>query len=510
MRIEFEPISTLPRLSWCARVRRGGAVRVLHGEGVETRGDRFVEGAWDGDFEQFDFDSARSLAGSGGALRDGACVFAGPFHPLERLYVIQGDEETLVSNSLVFVLEQAGDGPDLSHPDYFFDLVRMVRRGVESQPAARLRTAGGRQVELYSACRLRINAELRLGWTPLAPGPPPADYGEYFAMLLGTCRAIVDNAAHPARRSTFTPVAACSRGYDSVASAALAAQVGCKEGVTFVRSGTPKGHPITGLKKPLQDDSGSDALRALGMNVHEYDRLKALEIPGHPKAEFFMSFSAVTDFALRVMEDKLRGSVYFSGRHAERYWGPTARCKRLHFRELDDIGLSGHASPEFRMRTGYVHLPAPYIGALNGPAIFRITHSPEMLPWKLGTGYYDRPIARRIAEEAGVPRECFGHTKFGGSEATQKLPPESLKDFLTFVETEVPEAVRRGLDWRDPDERLKNHYRIKYLRTQYSHYPGSSWLLDVLGTDRLHRLWNSVYLYVFHWGLEKTRARYKV
>src|SRR5690606_22093883 len=131
-----------------------------------------------------------------------------PFHPLERLYVIQGDQETLVSNSLVFVLDQTGDGPDLSHSDYFFDLVRMVRRGVESQPAARLPTARGRQVELYPACRLMINADLRLGWSPLPPGPPPANYADYFASLLGSCRAIVENAADPARRSTFTPVAA--------------------------------------------------------------------------------------------------------------------------------------------------------------------------------------------------------------------------------------------------------------------------------------------------------------
>jgi hypothetical protein len=36
-----------------------------------------------------------------------------------------------------------------------------------------------------------------------------------------------------------------------------------------------------------------------------------------------------------------------------------------------------------------------------------------MNPWSLGAGY-DKPIARRLAEEAGVPRHLFGQAKKGG------------------------------------------------------------------------------------------------
>lgn len=509
LRFEFELIETLPRLSWCARARRGGTIIVRHGEAVETRGDRFVEGAWDGDFERFDFDAAQNLAGSGGVLKDGVCVFAAPFHPLEQLHVMQGEGETLVSNSLVFLLQECGDGPDPSHPNYFFDFVRMVRRGITRQPA-RLRTARGRQVELYSTCRLAMDAALRLSCHPAPLGPPPGDYAEYFDLLHGAAQRIVDNAADPARKATYLPAAACSRGYDSTASAALASRLGCKEGLTFLRSGTPKGHPILGTVKPLEDDSGADALRALGMNVTECDRLSILEIPGHPKAEFFYAFVANTDCCLRVMEDKLRGSVFFSGRHGERYWGPTARCRRVDFREADDVNLSGRTYTEFRLRVGYVHLPVPYIGALHGPAIHRITHLEEMHPWRLKTGYYDRPIARRIAEEAGVPREYFGHVKFGGSDDAVRLNDESELDFQDFFRAAVPAEIQRRLDFRPLNKRLFNHYRIKYLRTHYSHFPLASRALEVLGTDRLHQLWGSAYLYVFHWGLDKTRGRYAV
>ena len=38
------------------------------------------------------------------------------------------------------------------------------------------------------------------------------------------------------------------------------------------------------------------------------------------------------------------------------------------------------------------------------------TPSVEMAPWRLGTSY-DRPIPRRIAEAAGVPRQAFGQRK---------------------------------------------------------------------------------------------------
>lgn len=507
LRFEFESVTSLPRMSWCARVGRNGVVKIQHGADVESRGDRFVEGAWDGEFESFAFDKAWALAGSGGLLRDDGCSFTAPFHPLEWLYVLEQADSTLVSNSLVFVLRQAGDGLDLTHPGYTFDVLRTARHGTKRQPG-RLRTANGNQVALYEACHLFIDRDLRLHREEMPQGPPPHDYAEYFALLAGATRRIVANAADPARKAVYHPVAACSKGYDSTASAALASLAGCKEGVTFTRSGLPSGHPLLGVDKPLMDDSGADALRALSMTVKEFERMDVVHMPGHPKAEFFYSLTAVTDAAHSSMQDALRGSVFFTGRHGERIWGPTARCKRQTFAEADDCNLAGRASTEFRLRLGYIQMPAPYIGALHGPAIHRITHAEDMRPWKLGTGYYDRPIARRLAEEAGVPRELFGHVKAGGGEAAWELGEESQADFQQFVRERIPAKVREQLNPRPIDERNQAHYKVKYLRTNYSHPPLAARLLDVLQTDRLHRLWNSVYLYTFHWGFEKMSARY--
>lgn len=60
--VDFVEVAALPRLAWCARLDcRAGTLSVVHGAGVETRGNGFVEGAWAGDFGGDDFDVARAF-----------------------------------------------------------------------------------------------------------------------------------------------------------------------------------------------------------------------------------------------------------------------------------------------------------------------------------------------------------------------------------------------------------------------------------------------------------------
>lgn len=506
--LAFERRPGVPQLAWVARARPGAPVLVRHGIAVETRSDGFVEGAWDDEFGAWDFDRASALAGSGARVRDGMVIFAAPFHPLERLFALHADGETFVSNSLVYLLVEAGDGLDPAHPGYFFDFVTMVRRGIAAPPA-RLPTARGRRIEVYAACNVVLSPSGALTRLPRPTGPPPACYADYVGRLVDTTVRLAANAVSPLRSAAYRLVAACSRGYDSTAGAAIAARAGCREGVTFRRSNRAQGHPIVGVAEETGDDSGADTLERLGMRVAEFDRADFRRLPGHPRAEFFLSSpAAVTDAAMQVMQTALAGSVFVSGRHGERYWGPTRRCRRRHFREVDDCHLSGQALGEFRLRTGFVHYPVPYVGALHGPAIHRITHSAEMRPWRLGTGYYDRPIARRIAEEAGVPRESFGQRKLGAGLVDRALPPASERDFQVFLQTTVPDRVRRRLDGRPWDERLPRHRLLAHLRTHYAHWPLADRALVLCGTERLHALWNSVHLYQFHWGFEKVRRRY--
>jgi len=510
MTFAFEPDPQLPPLSWCARLQPGSAVCVRHGAGVETRAAGFVEGAWEGDYDVFEFDAAETLCGSGGRLREGGVVFAAPSHPLERLFALQRRDELFVSNSMVFLLSQAGDGLDLSYPRYYFDFLERSRHGL-TPPETQLPTRNGQAVFLFPCCNVRVGANLAPIVEPKPLGPPPRTYADLFRGMVGATRALAANAMAGGRTRTFRLVAACSRGYDSTAAAAIASQAGCREGVTYVRSTLRSGHPITGLREEIVDDSGADSLRALGLTVREFDRIDASRLQGFARAEFFINAAiAMTDATTALMADTLAGSVFVSGRHGERYWGPTRRCARVELREVDDCLLSGHGLAEFRLRIGFLHLPLPYIGARHGPAIYRITHSREMDPWRLGTGYYDRPIARRMAEEAGVPRASFGHQKVGTAVAAwRELNAESRADFDAFVASEVPEPIRRRLDHRPRAARIDNHRRLAYFRTHYAHLPMGDWLARASGLERLHLLHKSVNQYQFHWGFERTRERYR-
>jgi hypothetical protein len=78
--------------------------------------------------------------------------------------------------------------------------------------------------------------------------------------------------------------------------------------------------------------------------------------------------------------------------------------------DLWRIDLSGCSMTEFRLRTDFVDVPLPVFGMAQNESLQRITESEEMRPWSVG-GYYDRPVPRRIAEEAGIPRGTFGTVK---------------------------------------------------------------------------------------------------
>lgn len=87
---------------------------------------------------------------------------------------------------------------------------------------------------------------------------------------------------------------------------------------------------------------------------------------------------------------------------------------------------------------GFIHLPVPFLGATAHPAIARISQSDEMRPWRLANDY-DRPIPRRLVEEAGVARHLFGQEKkavtipmFGAEVQGRELSGRSLEDFLAY------------------------------------------------------------------------------
>jgi hypothetical protein len=135
-----------------------------------------------------------------------------------------------------------------------------------------------------------------------------------------------------------------------------------------------------------------------------------------------------------------------------------------------------------------------------------------MRPWSVG-GDYDRPIPRRIAEEAGVPRQWFGRVKLAGMYNhfyREGLTPNGQEDFAKFCESACrPEPLARRLGYG-------------VLRALYAPTAAVVKALNKLG-DR--RYWKTVFpvplpgryesrvdplQFAFHWGIDRITDRYDV
>ena len=147
-------------------------------------------------------------------------------------------------------------------------------------------------------------------------------------------------------------------------------------------------------------------IERLGLEVVEIDRPIRPEGPSFPEAEFIATGMSGAEFPFHALGPHLRHTILLSGFSGGDMWGlkgPVSRTGRQ-----DDT--SGASMAEFRLRCGFVHLPVAWIGFESLPELRQLCHSEAMKAWRTGTGY-ERPIARRIVEESGVPRGSFGTSK---------------------------------------------------------------------------------------------------
>jgi hypothetical protein len=401
MHLEARVEPSLPPLAWCTRVRRGeDRVELICGGGVELGDAAFFEGAWDGNFTAMDFTGAAAVFGSGARVHNNAITFVTPSHTCERLQWLRSadGQSRLISNSLCFLLAMGGEELDRESARYahlFADIVH----GIEHSPQ-RVRLAGGGELTLVYFRNFRVNRDLRVEYAQKSDAYSFATFGEYQRALEQTTQSVIANASDPARSaSRYRALASVSSGYDSPACAVLAKRAGATRALTLTRArGADNTSDETDSGKPVGD--------ALGLETREFSRLDYQSSSAAPEAEFLATGMSGEDVNLLPFEGELGGSVFFTGFHGDKIWDkhipPNSVLKRG--------DLSGASLSEFRLRVNFIHLPVPFIGGLHHPQLRALSNSSEMQPWSIG-GEYDRPIPRRIAEEAGVPRHLFGQTK---------------------------------------------------------------------------------------------------
>jgi hypothetical protein len=395
-------------MAWCVRVEKHSPVTVLHGSGVEVGDSCFVEGAWDGPFEEMEFQKSFLLMGSGGKIVGDRLILASPCHTLEKLYTVQLENQIVASNSLVFVLAQANLELDLDYKRYLTDqktIVRGLQRCVKTIP-----TRNGPPVKMHYFCNVKIDVQLGLCELPKTDPGEFHDFNSYYSFLTQALSNINHNANSAYRKQRYTLLTSISSGYDSPACSAIAAEAGCKEAVTFRKPTWGEG----------QTDSGTAIAKVLGLRIKEYSTDDYLHKDGIPEAEFIAAGDA-GDVQMAAFENQIKDRVFVTGFHGDKMWDISNKKVGRDIQRGDN---SGSSLGEYRLRVGFIHCPIPFFGCIAHPSIHDISGSEEMAPWKLGTKY-DRPIARRIVEGKGVDRELFGQTKKAAATWWNFTPPKA-------------------------------------------------------------------------------------
>lgn len=379
----------LPRLGWIAQIR-SDRVETKVGTHVEIGPVWIAEAVWDGAFRNGGFDRTGAVFGSGVRARGGDVHVVSSAGLVDRVWVHGSGDELRCSNCLPVLLAATGD---------------RLREDVDYRPALRnLPTPGGRPEPLLSTERGEVAAVYRsnLRWDggrlEVVPKPRTdtefTGFPAYRDYLAGVARAIGANAGSEEREHPLSLLTTISKGYDSPAVSVLAREAGCRRAATIRQA----------RSVPPRDDSGEEIAAALGLECQVVDRGGR---GGPAELAFWAADGRAEDQNLAAFDYPGEVTALFSGAFGGIIW---ADEEHKHPALADYADRNTLSFCEYRLRNGIIHCPIPYLGYDRAEEILRITRSSEMEPWSIG-GDYDRPIPRRILEEAGIPRGAFALRK---------------------------------------------------------------------------------------------------
>lgn len=428
-----------PPLAWVATLRAHGAegvphAHIDHGRGVEWREHWFGEAVWPGDFAAGDIDAGLPLYGSAGRFHEDGIVFVPSWSNVDRLAFQSTGGMAWVSNSLPALCAITGARPLPSYP--------FAYRDIDSQKFAPGRTP----LDMPSTLGpISFSVAEHLVWSgrELARRPWPIDepafhdFDEYYRYVRGILERMAVNMLDPRRSYPFSFATSLSNGYDSTTAATLGAVVGARRAFSFVEG------------VPDSEERLRRVASTLGLELHLTSRYAFRR--GHlPEVPFLASGAYGYEAPFGAFREALANTVLLTGYFGDRMWGYEYK-PLLPMQRRSQSGLS---HTEFRLHAGYIHLPVAYLGCTQVERVHAVSLSDEMAPWRLDTPTYDRPVARRIVEEAGVPRGSFATTKLQSSVAPRNrnslLHGASGRDFRAYLARAralglVPSRLRTGV-----------------------------------------------------------------
>jgi len=223
----------------------------------------------------------------------------------------------------------------------------------------------------------------------LTPSLP--DFKSYEEFLTDVSKKLGKNARASSRTIPVNMLVGLSSGYDSVATAVIARHGGCKKAASITNSAS--------LWRG--SDSGKHIADRLEMECQTYlhdQRGYRLE------TSIWAGCGRASGRNLTLFDYPEPLCLYFSGGYGDTVWD--RHCQGL----TEPNGDLEEFLCEFRLITGVFITLVPWWGIRKANKIQKINLLDEMKPWTMGTNY-DRPIARRLIEEAGIPRGEFAINK---------------------------------------------------------------------------------------------------
>ncbi|WP_203300631.1 hypothetical protein [Marinobacter sediminum] len=385
--------SSFPSLGWVVKVDldHWGSVRAHCGLLVEAGSNYLVEGVWPGPFAELGFSVSERFFGSGFRIlsKDELC-FVSSCSTVDRIWCHQKDRIITLSNSLPCLLSVA-DINLLCSEDKYAKLVESIVNGNEYKSEFPV-DHGRLHVHYFENVRVTkegINIEVKP--TEISPFE---NFDEYSAFLYDTAIAIGANAADSSREYPVKIFSTISRGYDSPVASVLAKAAGSKTAFTIksARSLLPR------------EDSGLEICKYLGLECKEFTNNRTRF---RDELWYWAANGSLQDMNFSVFDYPNGPSAMFTGFNGDMVWSRGEASDGNYLKRKDSTGLG---FCEHRLLKGVIHCPVPFWGIRQIESIKRISNNKMMAPWALG-GEYDRPVPRRIAEAAGIPRECFGQRK---------------------------------------------------------------------------------------------------
>lgn len=518
MQLTYKLIKAAPPLAWVAiHLPDQNAFDVIHGCFVETHPHFFVEGAWAGEFEEGHIQDSDTVFGSGGCLIDGSVTFVSCTATTDFLYHSDDINHFAVSNSLPLLLAFLDDELILGCKDYsrinlsILDGIRKYR--------AHIPTRKGHVIRV-----MHSNVHFGSDGIVLVEKPPAPcfqQFEEYRDFMRNRIGTLFTNARHPARQNQLQVFSTQSRGYDSTAVNALAAPFGIDNVFTSPES-KEIGSFYHGSQPQTASDDGTEICNTLGLPCTTIDRRSFENSLLDSEKYYWAGLDNNQDFNLHEITSYVsKPTLLLTGQFGE-FWltRDSVGEHRMHFfdDELKEWGWAGHGLSEIRLKTGFIQAPIPVIGSRNRASILHITEGPEMVPWRLNTRY-DRPIPRRIAEEAGVPRDLFGQTKLASivdlPSPNTPITPTLRAEFFQYLSKNhllgrtsiwlIPFAQRLNnwIYWKNPNRYFNN--RRKHPLLSYINYGCSKLLGQPI---RISMIWTQLDSFLYTFCVNKVRNEY--